>query len=341
MPRLASSYWKLVSALLVLLALFAIASTNAQAQTCASNCLRVYSIDLTDLGSSIGGVVKFIDENGSATSSRSSVAHVLWTRPDGSTFDQYALIGTRLRAEFSLSTAGVPGVYSLTVVDVVKIGYTFDPDNSSITSRSIAIGSAANAPPTAVSNADTVSGDAPLTVNFDSYGSVDPDGAIVTYAWDFGDGSGSTTASPTHTYNGVGSYVATLTVTDNMGASDSNSTAITVVDNAAGCSSNCMSVDRMALSYTRYNNRISGQVWLVDENGLAVDGAVVHAVWTLPDGTTVDKYSKIGRRLRADFALTPTVAGHYTLSVVEVIKTDHTFSPDTSNVLTDGIDILI
>jgi PKD repeat protein len=337
MLRHSTSRWKL--ALLALLAFFATMSNTAMAQACTVNCLRVYSIDVTDLGSSIRGIVKLTNESGVATATRSSVVHVVWTRPDGTSYYQAAIIGTRLRAEFSLSTAGAPGIYTLAVAGATKSGYTFDPDNSSMTSKSITIGSLANRAPTAVSNADVVSGSTPLTVNFDSYGSGDPDGAIVAYSWDFGDGSSSSEASPTHVYQGVGKFNAALTVTDNMGAKASSSSAITVMNNDAGCISNCMSVDRISLSYSLFQSRITGLVWVDDENGRPIKGAVVHAVWTLPDGSTHDSYSRIGTRLRAEFSLTATVAGRYTLSIVEVTKTDYTFSPDSSNVTEDSIDV--
>jgi len=337
MLRHTLSRWKV--AIFALLAFFAAMSNTAMAQACTVNCLRVYSIDLTDLGSSIRGIVKLTDETGIATPTRGSVVHAVWTRPDGTSYYQAAIIGTRLRAEFSLSTAGAPGTYTLFIAGVTKSGYTFDQDNSSMTSKSISIGNLANSAPTAVSNADVVSGVAPLAVNFDSYGSADPDGAVVAYAWDFGDGSSSSEANPSHVYQSVGKFNAALTVTDNVGAKASSSTAITVMDNEAGCISNCMSVDRISLSYSLYQNRITGLVWVHDENDRPIEGAVVHAVWTLPDGSTKDSYSRIGRRMRASFSLTATAAGRYTLSIVEVTKADYTFSPDSSNVLTDSLDV--
>ena len=42
----------------------------------------------------------------------------------------------------------------------------------------------------------------------------DPEGGALTYAWDFGDGTTSTAANPTHTYTTNGTYTATLTVRD-------------------------------------------------------------------------------------------------------------------------------
>lgn len=59
------------------------------------------------------------------------------------------------------------------------------------------------------------------TASFDSTGSTDPDGTVVTYAWDFGDGQtlpdGGPT--PTHSYAAPGTYTANVTVTDNEGCS--------------------------------------------------------------------------------------------------------------------------
>jgi PKD repeat protein len=67
-----------------------------------------------------------------------------------------------------------------------------------------------------------------LTASFDSSGSSDPDGSIVGYAWDFGDGATSSQASPSHTYGTDGTYTVHLTVTDDAGAQTSVSHDVTV-----------------------------------------------------------------------------------------------------------------
>lgn len=59
-------------------------------------------------------------------------------------------------------------------------------------------------------------------VEFDASGSISPVGTIVSYAWNFGDGSApSLTDSPTisHVYSTAGSYTVTLTVTNSAGTS--------------------------------------------------------------------------------------------------------------------------
>lgn len=83
-----------------------------------------------------------------------------------------------------------------------------------------------NQPPVAVAGATPTSGPAPLIVNFTSTGSYDPQGATLTYSWTFGDGSTSTTANPSHTYQTAGVYSAQLTVSD--GTLQGSSTVITI-----------------------------------------------------------------------------------------------------------------
>jgi len=55
-----------------------------------------------------------------------------------------------------------------------------------------------------------------LTVDFTDT-SVDPDGFIVSWEWNFGDGTSSTQQNPTHTYDTADTYIVSLTVTDNDG----------------------------------------------------------------------------------------------------------------------------
>lgn len=77
---------------------------------------------------------------------------------------------------------------------------------------------------------------APVDVQFDAGASYDPDGSIVTYDWDFGDGSTGSGAVVTHTYDPPtgGVFTVTLTVTDNMGASASLSRYVTALVTAGG-----------------------------------------------------------------------------------------------------------
>ncbi|MBL8299252.1 MAG: PKD domain-containing protein [Rhodanobacteraceae bacterium] len=88
-----------------------------------------------------------------------------------------------------------------------------------------------NQPPSANANGP-YTGVAGANIAFSSSGSVDPEGQAVTYLWDFGDGTTSTAQNPAHVYATAGSYVAKLTVTDNLGASSSANANVTVATTA-------------------------------------------------------------------------------------------------------------
>jgi PKD repeat protein len=114
-----------------------------------------------------------------------------------------------------------PGTYTATL--------TATDDTGDTATSSVVITVNANTPPTAVLNATPQSGAKPLVVNFSSAGSTDGDGTIASYAWDFGNGGTSTAANPTATYATAGTFTATLTVTDDNGATDVESVTITAV----------------------------------------------------------------------------------------------------------------
>jgi glucose/arabinose dehydrogenase/chitodextrinase len=69
---------------------------------------------------------------------------------------------------------------------------------------------------TATPNPTTVG----ATVTFDASASSDPDGRVVSYAWDFGDLTLGSNQVTSHAYTSAGTYNVTLTVTDNESFTD-------------------------------------------------------------------------------------------------------------------------
>lgn len=93
------------------------------------------------------------------------------------------------------------------------------------TLKTISKGTPNNILPVASTTGTTqVGGMAPSTVKFVGSNSSDADGIVTNYLWDFGDGTNSTLANPTHVYTAAGAYTATLLVTDN---SNGTSAAVT------------------------------------------------------------------------------------------------------------------
>ncbi|MFQ5961186.1 MAG: PKD domain-containing protein [Candidatus Methylomirabilales bacterium] len=58
--------------------------------------------------------------------------------------------------------------------------------------------------------------------------SIDSDGSVVAWRWDFGEGASSIEQSPSHSYASDGTYSVTLVVTDDDGATDATSRGVTV-----------------------------------------------------------------------------------------------------------------
>jgi len=71
---------------------------------------------------------------------------------------------------------------------------------------------------------------ASVEVLFDASASADPDGHIVRYDWDFGDGETGRGVQVTHTYRDDGEYQVRLTVRDNRGAEGTASATVTVLN---------------------------------------------------------------------------------------------------------------
>ena len=66
------------------------------------------------------------------------------------------------------------------------------------------------------------------TISFSGVNSTDPDGTIVSYEWDFGDGTTASGETVSHVYSAAGNFTAELTVTDNDGLSDTGEVTVVI-----------------------------------------------------------------------------------------------------------------
>jgi endonuclease I/PKD repeat protein len=130
-----------------------------------------------------------------------------------------------------------------------------------------------NQDPTADANGPYAA-DVDVAISFSSAGSTDPDGTIVSYDWDFGDGNGSTAANPSHAYTSDGTFSVSLTVTDNDGATDTDVTSAVITAVTADPD---MHVDAIAVTTVAVRRKDAGQatVTILDDQGQPVAGASV------------------------------------------------------------------
>lgn len=111
------------------------------------------------------------------------------------------------------------GSYAVTLLVTDNKGAT-----DSVTQTVTVSGPAVNDPPTATFTYNCNG----LACNFDGSASSDSDGTIVSYQWVFGDGATASGLTAGHTYAAAGQYNVSLSVTDNLGASDSDTQLVVV-----------------------------------------------------------------------------------------------------------------
>ncbi|MGB7875739.1 MAG: PKD domain-containing protein, partial [Anaerolineales bacterium] len=206
------------------------------------------------------------------------------------------------------------------------------PDMGAFESPYTGSGGGSNQAPVAVASANPESGNAPLTVQFNSDGSYDSDGTITAFAWDFGDGSTSNEANPSHTFADAGTYNAVLIVTDDQGATGN----ATVTINVSQVSQDELHVQAQSVSREQLNKRFwqgVDTILITDQNNQPVAGVTVTVNYSGPnsgqtsgvtgsDGT-VTLYTDRDRRPQSSWCF----------EVIDLVKSGYSYNA-SANVVT-------
>jgi PKD repeat protein len=197
-------------------------------------------------------------------------------QPVGSTFDTNS-------GQFNWTPgASDAGVYPVTFS--VSDGLLSDSEAITITV------SAGNNPPVA-NPGGPYQGATGQPIAFSGTGSSDPDGDNLSYAWDFGDGGTATGATASHTYSVAGSYLVTLTVTDD-GTPSLNNSAVTSASvlNLIPASINMKLPGSGALRVSGGGNQLVG-IELASQAPTNINPASVKMSTTYPGAGTVSEIS--------------------------------------------------
>jgi PKD repeat protein len=154
------------------------------------------------------------------------------TDPDG-TITTYAWnFGEPASASNTASGVSAAHTYAAAGSYTVTLTVTDNQGATAVSQQQVTV----NVPPNVSPVASFVAVPNALLVAFDGAASLDADGSIASYAWNFGEPSSgaantatsATSSTATHAYAAAGSYTATLTVTDNQGATGVKLLSVTV-----------------------------------------------------------------------------------------------------------------
>jgi len=216
------------------------------------------------------GEVIYFNASGSYDSDGSIVSY-FWTFGDGSTAS-----GVTVSHAYSEN-----GVYTVTLTVT---------DNEGAVGTKTATKTILNRPPIA---AFTESATTVLTgevIHFNASASYDPDGSIVSYFWNFGDGTNATGIIVDHAYVENGVYTVTLTVTDNDGATATTIATKTVLNRAPVASFTESATTVLTRESITFNASLSYDP----------DGTIVSFTWNFGDGNITTVTSSIITHSYAD-----------------------------------------
>ena len=155
---------------------------------------------------------------------------------------------------------------------------------------SIFAGNLGNKTLIATASAQVTSGEVPLVVNFKA-SVFDNEGAVASYRWDFGDGTKSELKNPTHIYQKSGTFIATLTVTDDKGAIGTNKITIDAKENISSKTSQTTLIDSSSdyrftyFTWTPQYPDVGEKIIFSSTHYYYSYGEITYEMWDFGDGT--------------------------------------------------------
>ena len=178
-------------------------------------------------------------------------------------------------------------------------------------------------------------------VPFDGSESYDPDGNIVFYRWNFGDGTSEILSdTPSHVYSTPGIHNVILTVVDNNRTCTTNTTTVTIY----GSTFNIIPNPNAGGPYT---GKVSDIILLDGSKSYDEDGTIQNYTWIYEDGTT--SYEQITTHSftsSGTFIVTLTVTDNFggknsTFTQVTIQSAADNQSPGFELILTISVIIMI
>jgi len=188
----------------------------------------------------------------------------------------------------------------------------------------------------AVSANGAITGTAPFTVNFVGSNSNDPDGIVAGYLWDFGDGTTSTLANVTKTYQVAGNFTVRLTVTDNSGATAVATLLVTVGATPPPTTVKSVNVSSITMAWVKSSSTtgyITGTVTILDQAGKpAPNASVTISATGLVTGTVTARTNSKGQVTLNTPKLSAAVKGTQTYTVTNVVLSGFLYDPAKNKV---------
>ncbi|MBV1911138.1 MAG: PKD domain-containing protein [Kangiellaceae bacterium] len=254
-------------------------TANIEVEDSSSNIIPVARINVSPNPVTQGTAINFDGTDSSDADNGDTLTYV-WLFGDG-----------------AASTEQNPShIYSEVGTYVVSLTVTDNHGAASVAAEVeiTVLSSGNNNPPTArfTISSDTVAVN--VAVTFDSSSSSDPEGDVLSYSWQFGDGNTSTAANPSHQYSSEGTYSVSLIVSDTLGAqspSTQQSIVVSAVSNAAPVASFTASPNPASVGV---------DVNFDSTNSSDPDGDPLTYSWDFGDGNTsvsanpIHQYSSVG-----------------------------------------------